>query len=129
MLLTPFPCHKLSHLVGPPTHSSVTYFMDGPKRKKLNLLTNSRKILNYTMIDLPQASDIHHTDLNFDKRNAALYSSTGIRKGISRVCAHIAQGLNFPRAHCYNTQCTAAVAAMPGLLPVAVVMGGNHWKR
>src|SRR6218665_1902022 len=24
----PLPCHKLSHLLGPP--SSVTYFMDGP---------------------------------------------------------------------------------------------------
>jgi len=33
--------------------------------------------------------------------------------GISRVCAHIVQGLNLSRAHCYNTQCTAAVAAMP----------------
>ena len=29
MLLTPSPCHKLSHL-GPPPPSSVTYFMDGP---------------------------------------------------------------------------------------------------
>ena len=28
MLLTPSPCHKLSHLLGPP--SSMTYFMDGP---------------------------------------------------------------------------------------------------
>ena len=26
--LDPSPCHKLSHLLGPP--SSVTYFMDGP---------------------------------------------------------------------------------------------------
>ena len=24
------PCHKLSHLLGPPANSSVTYFMDGP---------------------------------------------------------------------------------------------------
>jgi len=31
MLLTlPSPCHKLSHLLGPPPTSSVTYFMDGP---------------------------------------------------------------------------------------------------
>ena len=30
MLLTPLPCHKLSHLLGPPPPSSVTYFMDGP---------------------------------------------------------------------------------------------------
>src|SRR6218665_3201513 len=30
MLLTPSPCHKLSHLLGPPPPSSVTYFMDGP---------------------------------------------------------------------------------------------------
>jgi len=28
--LDPFPCHKLSHLVGPPSLSSVTYFMDAP---------------------------------------------------------------------------------------------------
>src|SRR6218665_1370526 len=27
---TPTPCHKLSHLLGPPNPSSVTYFMDGP---------------------------------------------------------------------------------------------------
>src|SRR6218665_3625953 len=27
---TPNPCHKLSHLLGPSTPSSVTYFMDGP---------------------------------------------------------------------------------------------------
>jgi len=26
----PPPCHKLSHLLGPPPPSSVTYFMDGP---------------------------------------------------------------------------------------------------
>src|SRR6218665_1561376 len=26
----PSPCHKLSHLLGPPPPSSVTYFMDGP---------------------------------------------------------------------------------------------------
>jgi len=30
MLFTPSPCHKLSHLLGPPPTSSVTYFMDGP---------------------------------------------------------------------------------------------------
>ena len=30
MLFTPSPCHKLSHLLGPPAPSSVTYFMDGP---------------------------------------------------------------------------------------------------
>src|SRR6218665_578622 len=30
MLLTPSPCHKLSHFLGPPPPSSVTYFMDGP---------------------------------------------------------------------------------------------------
>ena len=31
MLLTPpLPYHKLSHLLGPPPPSSVTYFMDGP---------------------------------------------------------------------------------------------------
>ena len=28
--LDPLPCHKLSHLLGPSTTSSVTYFMDGP---------------------------------------------------------------------------------------------------
>jgi len=27
---TPSPCHKLSHFLGPPSPSSVTYFMDGP---------------------------------------------------------------------------------------------------
>ena len=30
MLFTPSPCHKLSHLLGPPTPASMTYFMDGP---------------------------------------------------------------------------------------------------
>src|SRR6218665_576493 len=29
--LSPSPCHKLSHLLGPPSPSSVTYFMDGPQ--------------------------------------------------------------------------------------------------
>jgi len=29
-LYPPPPCHKLSHLLGPPPLSSVTYFMDGP---------------------------------------------------------------------------------------------------
>ena len=28
MLFTPSPCHKLSHLLGPPPPSSVTYFME-----------------------------------------------------------------------------------------------------
>src|SRR6218665_980186 len=28
--LDPLSCHKLSHLLGPPPPSSVTYFMDGP---------------------------------------------------------------------------------------------------
>jgi len=28
--LDPSPRHKLSHLLGPPQPSSVTYFMDGP---------------------------------------------------------------------------------------------------
>ena len=28
--LDPLPCHKLSHLLGPPPPSSVTYFMDSP---------------------------------------------------------------------------------------------------
>jgi len=31
MLFTPSPCHKLSHLLGPPPPpSSVTYFLEGP---------------------------------------------------------------------------------------------------
>jgi len=31
MFLTPsIPCHKLSHLLGPPLPSSVAYFMDSP---------------------------------------------------------------------------------------------------
>ena len=30
MLLDPFLCHKLSHLLGPPPLSSVTHFTDGP---------------------------------------------------------------------------------------------------
>ena len=30
MLLTPSPCHKLSHFLGPPSPSSLTNFMDGP---------------------------------------------------------------------------------------------------
>ena len=30
MLFTPSPCHKLSHFLGTPLPSSVTYFMDGP---------------------------------------------------------------------------------------------------
>ena len=40
MLFTPSsPCHKLSHLLGPPTPSSVTYFMDGP------ILYNKHKVI------------------------------------------------------------------------------------
>ena len=35
MLLTPSPCHKLSHFLGPPPLSSVTYFMDGPLEEAL----------------------------------------------------------------------------------------------
>jgi len=30
----PSPCHKLSHLLGPPPPSSATYFMDGPLRSQ-----------------------------------------------------------------------------------------------
>ena len=30
----PLPCHKLSHLLEPPSPSSVTYFMDGPIDKQ-----------------------------------------------------------------------------------------------
>ena len=30
MLFIPSLCHKLSHLLGPPSPLSVTYFMDGP---------------------------------------------------------------------------------------------------
>src|SRR6218665_2546719 len=33
--LYPLPCHKLSHLLGPPPPSSVTYFMDGPCRQNV----------------------------------------------------------------------------------------------
>ena len=29
-MLLDSPCHKLSHFLGPPSPSSVTYFMDGP---------------------------------------------------------------------------------------------------
>jgi len=46
------------------------------------------------------------------------------RSGISRACAHIVQVKIFPRAHCYNTQCTVAAC----LLPFAAVRGGNHRK-
>jgi len=28
--LDPLPCHKLSQLLGPDSHSKLTYFMDGP---------------------------------------------------------------------------------------------------
>src|SRR6218665_253826 len=39
MLLTPSPCHKLSHHLGPPPPpSSVTYFMDGPYILYLKLI-------------------------------------------------------------------------------------------
>ena len=37
MLLNPLPCHKLSHFLGPPAPSSVTYFMDSPYGFKLEL--------------------------------------------------------------------------------------------
>jgi len=55
--------------------------------------------------------------------------------GISRACAHLLlcewnmfPGLTFPRAHCYNNrQCTAAVAAMPSVVPL-LLLEGNHWK-
>ena len=53
--------------------------------------------------------------LNLDIGNA-LCPSTYCSVGISRVCAHIVQKLNFPSPHCYNTQCTAAVADMPSSL-------------
>ena len=33
MLITPSPCHELSHLLEPLSPSSVTYFMDGPQLK------------------------------------------------------------------------------------------------
>ena len=36
MLLTPSPCHKLSHFLAPPPPSSGTYFMDGPYRSNAN---------------------------------------------------------------------------------------------
>ena|SRR6218665_1989421 len=32
----PSSCHKLSHLLGPPPTSSVTYFMDGPRPTSRN---------------------------------------------------------------------------------------------
>src|SRR6218665_3573112 len=35
------PCHKLSHLLGPPPPSSVTYFMDGPTGLSCTLLRSS----------------------------------------------------------------------------------------
>ena len=37
------------------------------------------------------------------------FSSALCTFGISRACAHIVKVTIFPRAHYYNTQCTAAV--------------------
>ena len=52
MLLTPSPSHKLSHLLGPPTPLSVTYFMDGPF-VSLNLASLNRTIFKaYINLDM-----------------------------------------------------------------------------
>src|SRR6218665_2024362 len=42
--LPPSPCHKLSHLLGPPPPSSVTYLMDGPISMHI--------LLNFIIFDL-----------------------------------------------------------------------------
>ena len=42
MLFTLSPCHKLSHLLGPPP--SVTYFMDGPEPMDSWILNEARTI-------------------------------------------------------------------------------------
>ena len=37
---SPSLCHKLSHFLGPPPRSSVTYFMDGPFREETTIDTS-----------------------------------------------------------------------------------------
>src|SRR6218665_557144 len=50
MLLDPFPCHKLSHLLGPSATSSVTYFMDGPIERLLVASAGTIKISSYIIL-------------------------------------------------------------------------------
>ena len=57
---TPDPCHKLSHLLGPP--SSVTYFMDGPLGR--NYLLNNKACLTWTLLLDHTLSNLTHSDLN-----------------------------------------------------------------
>ena len=49
MLFTPSPCHKLSHLLGPPPSSSVTYFMDGPLTIKISKITKEKHVFNFCL--------------------------------------------------------------------------------
>ena len=45
MLLTPSPYHKLSHLLGLPPPSSVTYFMDGPLPTHMVLCVRANRFM------------------------------------------------------------------------------------
>src|SRR6218665_3393744 len=56
MVFIPSPCNKLSHLLGPPHPSSVTYFMDGPFSTKALYCT-------YKIIIHKVHSFIHYGDL------------------------------------------------------------------
>src|SRR6218665_2302205 len=47
--LYPLPCHKLSHLLGPPFSSSVTYFMDGPLTIKIPKITKEKHVFNFRL--------------------------------------------------------------------------------
>ena len=50
--LPPPPCHKLSHLLGPPPHpSSVTYFMDGPQSHLRHWYTQINSISSLMFLD------------------------------------------------------------------------------
>ena len=49
--LDPSPCHKLPHLLGPPSPSSVTYFMDGPKPQYAILYVRKKALKKGLLVD------------------------------------------------------------------------------
>src|SRR6218665_1589653 len=86
MPLDPLPCHKLSHLPGPPPPSSVTYFTDGPQSadqfcnkykigvQLLDLLAladcRRLRVIRYQLKTLP----VNITQLHDEKINLTFYS-------------------------------------------------------
>src|SRR6218665_1750390 len=65
MLMTPSPCHKLSHLLGPPPPSSVTYFMDGPKERVTDISIERSTCIDRQMMRRPRVQvDNMHAQLH-----------------------------------------------------------------